>query len=70
MRVGIVRAQAQDSWDSARVKHINDETRFSVWTGITAHQPLGNVNRARNGTYRHSADFRVRTNGCPYHEPM
>ena len=69
IKVGTVRAAAQDSWDPTRVQRINEETRFSVWTGITAHQPLGNVNRARKDTYRHSADFRARTNGCPYHEP-
>lgn len=37
---------------------------------MTTESPvLGNVNRARNDTYRHSGDFRVRTRGCPYHEP-
>jgi hypothetical protein len=60
---------AQDSWDPALVRKIDEETRFSIWTGLAAHKPLGNVNRARNATYRHSADFRVRVNGCPYHEP-
>ncbi len=39
-------------------------------TGIAAHRPLGNINRARRNTYRHSADFRVRVNDCPYHEPV
>lgn len=68
-RVGIVRASAQDSWDDAQVRKINEETRFSVWTGLAAHQPLGGINRARNEPYRHSADFRARVNGCPYHEP-
>ena len=70
IKVGTVRVAAQDSWDAARVQRINEQTRFSVWTGIAAHQPLGNVNRARRGTYRHSADFRARVNGCPYHEPV
>lgn len=69
IKVGTVRVAAQDSWDAARVQRINEQTRFSIWTGIDAHQPLGNVNRARRGTYRHSADFRARVNGCPYHEP-
>ncbi|MDY7525557.1 catalase family protein [Sphingomonas sp. 10B4] len=69
MRVGTIRAAAQDSWSDAHVQQINEETRFSVWTGIAAHQPLGNINRARRDTYRHSADFRARVNGCPYHEP-
>jgi hypothetical protein len=67
--VGTVRAAAQDSWDTALVKLVNEETRFSVWTGVAAHRPLGNVNRVRKDTYRHSADFRARVNGCPYREP-
>ncbi|MGW8278507.1 catalase family protein [Sphingomonas aurantiaca] len=69
IRVGTVRAPAQDSWSDEHVRRINEESRFSVWTGIAAHRPLGNINRARKDTYRHSADFRARTNGCPYHEP-
>ncbi|WP_294645676.1 catalase family protein [uncultured Aureimonas sp.] len=68
-RVGTIRARAQDSWDDARVQTVNEEMRFSVWTGIADHQPLGNINRARREPYRHSADFRARFNGCPYHEP-
>jgi hypothetical protein len=69
VRVATVRAAAQDSWGDEHVQRINEETRFSVWTGIVAHQPLGNINRARKAPYRHSADFRARVNGCPYHEP-
>ncbi len=69
VKVGTVRVAAQDSWEAERVRRINEQTRFSVWTGIAAHRPLGNVNRARKETYRHSADFRARVNGCPYHEP-
>lgn len=69
-KVGTVRVAAQDSWDPAQVQQIDEQTRFGVWTGIAAHQPLGNINRARNEPYRHSADFRARVNGCPYHEPV
>ena len=69
-RVGIVRAAAQESWSEDNVRAINEESRFSIWTGLDAHRPLGNINRARNEPYRHSADFRARVNGCPYHEPM
>ncbi|PCG16148.1 MULTISPECIES: catalase family protein [Sphingomonas] len=68
-RVGVVRARAQDSWDADRVAAVNEGMRFSVWTGLAAHQPLGNINRARRDTYRHSADVRARVNGCPIHEP-
>ncbi len=70
LKVGTVRVPAQDSWERGRVALINEKTRFSVWTGIAAHRPLGNINRARNVPYRHSADFRARTNGCPYYEPV
>lgn len=68
-RVGIVRATRQDSWDADRVEEVNERLRFSVWTGLAAHRPLGNINRARRDTYRHSADFRAKANGCPIHEP-
>ncbi|MBY0301630.1 MULTISPECIES: catalase family protein [Sphingomonas] len=68
-RVGVVRARAQDSWDADRVAAVDEGMRFSVWTGLAAHQPLGNINRARRDTYRHSAEFRARANGCPIHEP-
>jgi len=67
--VATIRTKAQDSWDEARVRHVNEELRFSVWTGLAAHQPLGNINRARKDVYKHSADFRARANGCPIHEP-
>lgn len=69
VKVATVRAARQDSWDEAQVQEINEESRFSIWTGLAAHQPLGNINRARKAPYRHSADFRARVNGCPYHEP-
>lgn len=68
-RVGVVRVQPQDSWDPARVQAVDEEMRFSVWTGLAAHRPLGNINRARNAPYRHSAGFRERFNRCPIHEP-
>lgn len=68
-RVGIIRTRPQDSWDEDRVRLVNEETRFSIWTGLAAHRPLGNINRARKETYRHSADFRARANRCPIHEP-
>lgn len=68
-RVGRIRVQPQDSWDPGRVDSVDEHMRFSVWTGLAAHRPLGNINRARNAPYRHSAEFRQRFNGCPIHEP-
>lgn len=68
-RVGLVMAPHQDSWAQDKVQAIDEAMRFSVWTGIAAHQPLGNINRARRDAYRHSSDFRARFNRCPIHEP-
>jgi hypothetical protein len=68
-RVATVTVRPQDSWDPARVQAVDEGMRFSVWTGLAAHRPLGNINRARNAAYRHSAAFRERFNGCPIHEP-
>lgn len=68
-RVGMIRAGHQDSWSDENVALIDERTRFSVWTGLAAHRPLGNINRARRDTYKHSADFRQARNRCPIHEP-
>jgi hypothetical protein len=67
--VAIVTVPRQDSWEPARVREVDEGMRFSVWTGLAAHRPLGNINRARRDTYRHSARFREAFNGCPLHEP-
>ena len=67
--VATITAEPQDSWQNDRVQAVNEEMRFSIWTGLAAHQPLGNINRARRETYRHSAEFRERFNRCPMHEP-
>lgn len=68
-RVGTITVRPQDSWDAERVRAVDAGMRFSVWTGLAAHRPLGNINRARNAPYRHSANVRQRFNGCPIHEP-
>lgn len=60
---------AQDSWDDRRVMQVDEMMRFSPWTGLAAHRPLGSINRARRPAYPHSADFRAAMNGCPIHEP-
>ena len=70
MTVAILSAPPQDSWSEEKVQRVDEAMRFSIWTGLAAHQPLGSINRARKETYRHSADFRAAFNRCPYHEPM
>ena len=67
--VATLRIAAQDSWASTTVQKVDDEMRFGVWTGLAAHQPLGEINRARNETYTHSAGYRASFNHCPIHEP-
>lgn len=66
--VARLRLAAQDSWDASLVTEVDEGMRFSPWTGLSAHRPLGNVNRARRDAYRHSADFRQLANRCPIHE--
>jgi len=67
--VAVLRADPQDSWDETLVSAVDERMRFSVWVGLEAHRPLGNINRARKAPYEHSAAFRSRFNGCPIHEP-
>lgn len=67
--VATLTAQPQDSWAPEAVAKVDENLRFSVWTGLAAHQPLGGVNRVRKPVYEQSAGFRKRFNGCPMHEP-
>ncbi|WP_312949083.1 catalase family protein [Agrobacterium sp.] len=68
--VATVTADPQDSWSAEKVQKVDEMMRFSVWTGLAAHQPLGNINRARKATYQHSAEFRQAFNRCPIREPL
>jgi hypothetical protein len=67
--VATLSAQPQDSWDEDQVRMVDEQMRFSIWTGLAAHRPLGNINPARKATYEHSARFREEFNRCPIHEP-
>lgn len=69
IQVATLRLLRQDSWEAGKIQRVDEEMRFSVWTGLTAHQPLGDINRARKETYTHSASFRETANRCPIHEP-
>lgn len=62
--------EPQDSWSDEQVSTVDEKMRFSVWTGLKDHQPLGNINRARKVPYEHSSRFREAFNGCPIHEPQ
>lgn len=67
--VAKLKVHPQDSWSDENIQAINEEMRFSVWTGVEAHRPLGNINRVRKSAYQHSSDFRENFNRCPIHEP-
>ena len=67
--VATIHVGRQDSWEDGQVRKVNEEMRFSPWTGLAAHRPLGNINRARKAPYEHSAEYRARFNRCPIHEP-
>ena len=67
--VARLRLPAQPAWSEAKAHNVDEGMRFSPWTGLAAHRPLGSVNRARRQAYEMSADFRSRMNGCPIHEP-
>jgi catalase len=67
--VATLQADPQDTWSDAKVQKVDEEMRFSIWTGLAAHEPLGNINRARKATYEHSSKFREGFNRCPIHEP-
>lgn len=69
LTVARLRAAPQPGWSEARAAIVDETLRFSAWTGLEAHRPLGSVNRARRAPYKMSADFRAQVNGCPIHEP-
>lgn len=51
-------ARPQTAWSEVRAKVVDDEMSFSTWLGITAHQPLGAINRARKRAYAAGKKFR------------
>ena len=67
--VARLHALAQAGWSKDAAELVDDHMRFSVWTGIEAHRPLGAINRARQEPYRVSSQFRADFNRCPIHEP-
>jgi len=60
---------SQPAWSDARSTAVDDGMAFSPWHGLSAHRPLGGVNRTRKPAYDMSSEFRQSHNGCPFHEP-
>ena len=69
LTVATLSVEPQASWTEGASEPVDDALSYNIWNGIVAHQPLGNVNRARRETYRFSAEYRGRFNGCPIHQP-
>jgi len=67
--VASIKIGPQTAYSAAHAK-ADDALSFSVWHGISAHQPLGSVNRCRKDNYKAAAEFRGRANGCPMHQPQ
>ena len=66
--VGRISVSPQLSIGTDLQRLVDEQTFFSPWHGLAAHQPLGSVNRARRDTYEMSAEARARFNGCPMHD--
>ena len=51
-------AEPQEAYSAARRIFVDEHLSFSPWHGLLAHQPLGNINRARKLAYRAAASLR------------
>ena len=69
LTVATLTVAPQPGWTQGASEPVDDALSYNIWNGIVEHRPLGNVNRARRDTYRFSADYRGRFNGCPVHQP-
>ncbi len=67
--VATLTVEPQLAWQPIESTRTEDALAFNIWHGLAAHQPLGQINRARKEPYERSAAFRGRANGCPMHEP-
>ena len=66
-RLGI---EAQASWDEAASPRREDGIAFDPWNCLSAHRPLGAINRARKEVMATSRQLRSDFNRCPIHEPV
>ena len=62
-------AEPQEAYSVARRIFVDERLSFSPWHGLLAHQPLGNINRARRLAYRTAAAFRRTQEGRAEIEP-
>ena len=67
--VATLTVEPQIGWTPLESTKTEQALAYNIWHGLAAHQPLGNINRARQETYKRAADFRGHHSGCPIHEP-
>ena len=67
--VATLEVPPQHGWAHGETEALDDALAYNIWNALDAHQPLGNINRARKDTYTFSQDYRGRFNGCPLHQP-
>ena len=60
--VGRLTAPEQESYSDARQTYVDERINFSPWHGITEHQPLGGVMRARKLAYAEAQKYRAARN--------
>lgn len=60
---------AQDAYSPQRRVHFDEILSFNPWHAMAAHQPLGNIMRARRMAYAASTEYRHSSNGRPIVEP-
>ena len=67
--VARLRVEPQASWDEAASPRLEDGMAFDPWNCLSAHRPLGAINRARREVMATSRQLRSEFNRCPIHEP-
>lgn len=60
---------AQQHFDSPSQHAYGRDLSFNPWHGLSAHKPLGGINRARRKVYDQLSDFRHQANQAPRQEP-
>ena len=61
--------EPQQAYSAARRIFVDEQLSFNPWHGLAAHQPLGNVNRARKLAYRDLPAYRQAQEGRQRVEP-
>ena len=63
--IATLTVRPQAAWSTERSQAVDDRMAFSPWHGISAHQPLGVIGRARKVVYPLLSEYRGTLNRCP-----